>query len=124
LRVTPRAECSPEEPEVPASLALRLFQIAQEALTNVERHARASAVRIELSSSNGTLTMAVTDDGCGFQVPARRSERSLGLLLMEERAAAVGGRLSVRPEPRGTRLEVVVPLATSGIPGGRSWGAA
>ncbi len=107
-------KCSPEEPEVPPHVARRLFLIAQEALTNVERHAQASAVRISLTLSAGELTLAIIDNGRGFQVPERRSERSLGLLLMEERAAALGGRLTVRAEPRGTRVEVVVPLGTAG----------
>ncbi|HVO11274.1 MAG TPA: PAS domain-containing protein [Vicinamibacteria bacterium] len=103
-------DCSSEDLEVPASVGRALFRVAQEALTNVERHARASAVRLTLSLSGSELTMAVADDGRGFEMPARRSERSLGLLSMEERAAAVGGRLTVRTGPGCTRVEVVVPL--------------
>ncbi len=112
LRCT--VECSPEEPEVAAPVARRLFLIAQEALSNVERQARASLVRISLKLSGDELTMAISDDdGHILQAPARRSERSLGLLLMEERAAAVGGRLAVRADGRGTRVDVVVPLDTA-----------
>ncbi|MGH7895102.1 MAG: sensor histidine kinase, partial [Candidatus Binatia bacterium] len=91
------------------------FRIAQEALTNVARHAGASDVRVELRRIDGELHPVVRDDGGGFDVDAARTRavqgRSVGLLGMEERAILVGGRLEIDSRPgTGTAVHAWFPL--------------
>jgi signal transduction histidine kinase len=88
-----------------------VLRIAQEALQNALRHADAQHVELRLDARGGRLVLRVTDDGVGFDpaAPELRSRR-LGLTSMEERAEAIGGRLSIESAPgAGTtvRLEVV-----------------
>ena len=103
------------EERLPAEVETACFRIAQEALTNIARHARARRVRVELARSNGELELGISDDGAGFDVVrarerARRGE-SFGLLGMEERAALLGGSLELTSNPgRGTRLEARIPI--------------
>ena len=101
------------EPE--KSLATAVFRIAQEALTNVARHAEARRVVVELRAQDGELLLAVFDDGRGYDHAAARARAikgaSMGILGMEERVALAGGRLQVVTRPgRGTRVEAAFPL--------------
>jgi signal transduction histidine kinase len=77
-----------------------VFRIAQEALQNALRHAHAGRVEVRLAAENGRVGLAVSDDGVGFEAsdPDLRARR-LGLTSMEERARAVGGRLSIESAP-------------------------
>ncbi len=91
------------------------FRVAQEALTNVVRHARAKTVSVELRKEAGQLHLRVQDDGIGFDVGAVREQAirgaSLGLLSMEERAALAGGGLEFKSVPkRGTEVHAWFPL--------------
>lgn len=91
------------------------FRVCQEALTNIVRYARASAVWIDLVVEPDQLTLSVRDDGVGFvvDVSANRAAHgeSLGLLSMEERIALVGGVLTVQSQPgQGTVVRARVPL--------------
>jgi PAS domain S-box-containing protein len=91
------------------------FRVAQEALTNVVRHARASAVTVELGKADGQLHLFVRDDGTGFDVAAVRERAvrgaSLGFLSMEERAALAGGGLEYTSIPgHGTEVHAWFPL--------------
>ena len=101
------------------------FRIAQEALTNVVRHAKARNVRVELSRRKDGLHLVVSDDGVGFDPEAARAEamrgRSLGLIGMEERASLVKGRLVIRSAPgKGTELLIEIPLPEAALrPAGR-----
>lgn len=92
---------------------LQLMRIIQEALANVRRHAGASLVRVVAHTAPGTLHVIIEDNGRGFsleEVEAAGGPR-FGLAVMRERAAAIGGQLSVAAEPgRGVRIEVEVPL--------------
>jgi two-component system NarL family sensor kinase len=94
---------------VPQALEAELFRIAQEALTNVRRHANATEVAVALSSRPGGVRLSVHDDGRGFaprNVPLGR----LGLIGMRERAELMGGRFRVSSSPRrGTTITVAVP---------------
>jgi two-component system sensor histidine kinase UhpB len=93
---------------------LALYRILQEALSNVVRHSGGSCVRIRLQRAGPLIELAVEDDGRGFDVDAEMSDRSrgLGLFGMQERAAYVGGRVSITSTPgRGTCVEVSVPIA-------------
>lgn len=100
-------------------LELILYRIAQEALTNVVKHARATHVNIVLDRGQHHVALKVTDNGIGFDPAAltARDERGLGLGIfgMVERTALVGGTLKVIPEvPRGVSIVAVVPLAVAG----------
>ena len=77
-----------------------IYRIVQEALTNVAKHAKASAVSVVLSRSDGHVTVVVEDDGVGF-VPDAAPKGRLGLLGMRERTALVGGELDVESSPGG-----------------------
>jgi signal transduction histidine kinase len=100
------------ERRLPSPVELAVFRIAQEAITNAERHASARHVDVELCFETGGLQLLVTDDGVGFDpvdAAGGRSE-SLGLGGMTERALLIGSRLTVRSEPEnGTTLELRVP---------------
>lgn len=90
-----------------------LFRIAQEALTNVAKHAQATRVRVSVAADRQTLRLLVADDGIGFD-PARLTEtsegRGWGLGTMTERAEAVGGRCRVESSPgQSTQVIVEVP---------------
>lgn len=89
-----------------------LYRVAQEALSNIVKHARASAARLSLSARNGYVVLEVRDDGAGFD-PGRLSGTGdhFGLLIMRERVQMVGGTLEVRSAPgRGTVVRAELPL--------------
>jgi two-component system, NarL family, sensor kinase len=99
---------------VPPTIESELFRIAQEALTNVRRHARATEVVVTLRTKRRSASLSIRDDGRGF---SRRAapDRRLGLIGMRERAQGLGGRLRVRSAPgRGTAVTVSVPLPPPG----------
>ena len=90
---------------------IALFRIAQEALTNVARHASAANVSVELGRAGGQLTLVVSDDGAGFDVKVPACAGCWGLVTMRERAESIGGRLTVVSTPgQGTSVEVGVPV--------------
>jgi signal transduction histidine kinase len=100
--------------DVPGDLAIACFRVAQEALTNVARHAHARRVWIETGQGDGLLRLLIRDDGIGFDVEEtlRRaaSGSHLGLLGMKERADILGGRLEIHSTPgQGTRISVALP---------------
>jgi signal transduction histidine kinase len=95
--------------QLSAETEVGLYRIAQEALNNVLRHARARAVAVNLEQRNGLVTLEVADDGQGFDPVAARSGSGFGLCGIEERAARLGGRLTVDSSPdSGTRIRVEV----------------
>jgi signal transduction histidine kinase len=86
-----------------------VYRVAQEALSNVARHAEVSEARLQLTFTPDELVLCVSDTGSGFW--ARRTPPSQGLLGMRDRAAEVGGSLDVDSEPSsGTRVRLWVPL--------------
>jgi signal transduction histidine kinase len=90
--------------------ATALFRILQEALTNVARHAGATAVDIRLAGEAGRVTMEIADNGGGIPADKISDSRSIGLLGMRERAHALGGEVVIRPNAaRGTKVEVSLP---------------
>lgn len=98
--------------------SIELFRIAQESLTNVARHARASAVRVHLARRDGTLTMSLADDGCGFDPEQLDPSGHFGLLGMRERALRLGATLQIDSQPgRGTTIRVRLPSALPDAPG-------
>jgi PAS domain S-box-containing protein len=100
---------------LPAATELTLFRILQEALKNVEKHARARHVTVCLRWRGDCIQLAIHDDGIGFDSdhhPARRNGKAgLGLLSMRERVTYAGGDFKVKSLPRcGTEIEVRVPV--------------
>ena len=95
---------------LPERINIAVYRVAQEALTNVTRHARANRVRLVLARDGaGHLCLTIADDGRGMD--PGRSTRGLGLLGAGERAAALGGELRIDSAPgAGTRLTLRVPL--------------
>jgi len=107
----------PEGPAFAPEVALTLFRIAQEALTNVVRHAGAHRVRIELRAADGAAVLRIADDGRGVTREELERPNALGLLGMRERALVVGGSVSVTGSAgQGTTVTVKVPLATAAPP--------
>jgi signal transduction histidine kinase len=103
----------------PASYEEALYRIAQEALNNVVKHARAQHVWIRLSVVNGALHLTVQDDGTGFEIGATGAPRStgdnasggFGLKTMRERAEVLGGQLTVTSHrDAGTTIAVTLPV--------------
>ncbi|MBN4664783.1 sensor histidine kinase [Pandoraea nosoerga] len=89
---------------------LALYRIAQEALTNVARHARASRVVVALDGSHRSLKLTVCDDGCGLARGARRKQGHFGLIGMRERCTALGGTLRIGGgEGSGTLVSARLP---------------
>jgi PAS domain S-box-containing protein len=98
-------ECAGDFPRLPLSVEMALFRIAQEALMNVMRHARAGRVTIELKATAEAARMVITDNGVGF-IPEtmgspRTQQSGWGMLSMRERAEMAGGRLAVSSVPGG-----------------------
>jgi signal transduction histidine kinase len=87
-----------------------IYRIVQEALTNSARHAGARSIRVTLHGGAGSLSLAVEDDGSGFDVQQVRG-RGLGLLNIEERVRELGGRVQFLSAPsRGTLLRCEIPV--------------
>ena len=87
-----------------------IYRIAQEALNNTVKHARATTVRLRLAREPGRLVAEIADDGAGFD-PARSFSGHLGLRTMQERAARLGGHVGIASAPgAGTRLRVEIPV--------------
>jgi two-component system sensor histidine kinase DegS len=104
--------------ELSPEAKLVLFRIAQEALTNVERHAEATRVKVKLEYKLQKIVMTITDNGKGFEPPARLSDLAstgkLGLTGMEERARLLGGTLQVQSRPgQGTKVSTELPLSSA-----------
>ena len=96
-----------------------LYRVAQEALTNVGRHAQASLVRVSLSKLPGAVRMDVHDNGKSFSVKSTLSPKTnqrLGLLGMRERVEMVGGTLHIESAPgHGTTVRAEIPFGRKGI---------
>jgi two-component system sensor histidine kinase UhpB len=115
-----RFEPDLSEVRLPAGIEIAVFRIAQEALTNIVRHAHAQSVQMALQREGGALVLSVQDDGDGFDVVAMRARAagggSLGVLGMEERAMLIGAELLIESTPgQGSRLRLRCPLD---VPGG------
>src|SRR5947209_13534312 len=93
--------------QLPAEVRIVLYRIAQEALNNIVKHARAHTAQVELAyTSSGRVTLQIRDDGCGFH-PEAVPAGHLGLGIMRERVASIGARLSIdSAEGQGTHIKV------------------
>jgi two-component system, NarL family, sensor histidine kinase UhpB len=100
-------------PRLPTEVETALFRIAQEALTNAIRHARAGSVIVRLRRVPGQVSLEVRDDGVGLAaVPASDDGEHLGMFGMRERARLLGGEfLATQVSPRGTLVRATIPLS-------------
>ena len=106
-------ETAGTEARAPADTEAALFRVAQEALTNVGRHAKAAKVRLTLTYLDDMLLLDVADDGVGFDPTGDTG--GYGLVGMRHRLAGVGGTLTVESAPGyGTTLNAAVPLPVVG----------
>lgn len=100
-------------PVIPDKVATAAYRIAQEALTNVVRHAGANLVKVMLRAEDGLLTLTVSDNGRGFD-PGKLPEEGLGIAGMKERAGLVGGKLELQSKVgKGTRVYFKVPVEST-----------
>jgi signal transduction histidine kinase len=91
---------------LPAPLEATAYFVAAEALANVVKHANASSVRIDVTRANGTVALAVADDGCGGADPD-----GAGLRGLRDRVEAIDGRLRIESRSgRGTRVTAAMPV--------------
>jgi len=92
------------DPRMGIELEIVLFRIAQEALTNIAKHAKASNVTMNFSIKDGIQRLVITDDGVGFdtdELSKYKEQTSWGLVTMSERAQSIGGSLSIESPPGG-----------------------
>jgi signal transduction histidine kinase/ligand-binding sensor domain-containing protein len=91
--------------------ALALFRIVQEALGNSAKHAAAKNIAVRLSRADGAVSLAVSDDGVGFDEGRMTSRSGLGLIMMRERAGQLSGTFEFDSGPgRGTTIRVTIPF--------------
>jgi signal transduction histidine kinase len=108
--------CEQHLPVLTSRAQAEALRIAQEALTNVRRHADATVVRVRAGVESGHLVVVVGDNGCGFN-PEAVGTNAFGLASMRERAALIGGELRIDSRPlHGTRISLLVPLALATVP--------
>ncbi|MBI4279408.1 MAG: GAF domain-containing sensor histidine kinase [Armatimonadetes bacterium] len=102
------------ERRLPGHMETAVFRIIQEALTNVVKHAGATRATVRVDASAGQITLAVEDNGRGFQAAVTRTasvDGGMGLIGMRERAELLGGQWHVRSAPgQGTAVTVKIPL--------------
>lgn len=90
-----------------------LYRVAQEALTNIAKHARAERAELTVREDDEQLELVIWDDGIGFD-PRKPSHEGFGLISMEERISLGGGELAVTSVPgSGTEVRAVLPLRRS-----------
>jgi signal transduction histidine kinase len=87
------------------------YRFAQEALTNVSKHAQASKVSVDVTQAGGVLSIEITDNGRGLSAEDLAKARSFGIRGLHERAETVGGWVDISSNPDGTTLILSVPLS-------------
>jgi len=102
-------------PELPIGVPLVAYRTAQEALTNVSKHAQASRVTLDLSLAGGVLSLEITDNGRGLSADDLVKARSFGIRGLHERAGTVGGWVELSSSAAGTTMILSVPLNPLGI---------
>src|SRR6056297_2603448 len=99
---------------------IALYRVAQEALTNIERHSGATRVHIDLRGHASGGTLRISDNGCGIDASRAGAGGGLGLRNMQERVEQIDGQLAIRSSVDGTEIEATVPLTHLLTPQGQS----
>ena len=102
---------SDEAMQLAPGVPLVAYRFAQEALTNVSKHAHATKVSVDVSQAGGVLSIEVTDNGRGLSAEDLAKARSFGIRGLHERAETVGGWVDISSKPGGTTLILSVPLS-------------
>ena len=97
-------------PDLPAGVPLVAFRTAQEALTNISKHAQASRAQLDLAFAGGVLSLEISDNGRGLLPDDLAKARSFGIRGLQERAGTVGGWVDLSSNAGGTTLILSVPL--------------
>ncbi|MFW5685998.1 MAG: sensor histidine kinase [Spirochaetota bacterium] len=101
--------------DVSREIAINIYRIAQEAVTNAIRHGHPSHVEVRLRVDERAVSLSVRDDGSGFDGCGRGHVRGIGLVGMEQRTAMLGGTIRVASSPgNGTHVELEVPRSATG----------
>jgi signal transduction histidine kinase len=96
---------------LPSDLALCLYRVAEESLTNVAKHSQARSARVHMASAADGIRLTIADDGTGFDATSPESKAGLGFVSMHERLRVVHGTIRVDSAPsRGTTIDVWVPV--------------
>jgi signal transduction histidine kinase len=108
-----RLEPLPQEPDLPVKILV--YRAAQEALSNLVRHSKATRVDAVLDGENGKLRFTMSDNGAGFDVAALETApvdlaAGIGLRSLREQAASLGGSMTMESGPLGTRMTILAPL--------------
>ena len=94
---------------MPEQIEITLYRVVQESLTNVERHADASLIRLKVRWFEDRVLLTVADNGCGFELAPKGGISGIGLRTMRERVELLGGSFNIRAEPgNGTRLDALL----------------
>ena len=102
---------SHESLKLPPGVPLVAYRTAQEALTNISKHAQATRVTVDLSASRGILSLEITDNGRGLRPEDLAKARSFGIRGLHERADTVGGWIELSSTPgHGTTMLLSVPI--------------
>jgi signal transduction histidine kinase len=110
FKISCRFERSGPLPALDSSIASQLYKIAQEAVTNAIKHAKAKSVGIGLANGSGAIVLTVHNDGLPFP-SLKSSSTGMGLRIMNYRANLIGATLEINgSDPRGTRVVCSVPL--------------
>ena len=104
-------------PDLPAGVPLVAYRTAQEALTNIAKHAQATRVQLDLSLAGGVLSLEISDNGRGLSADDLAKARSFGIRGLHERAGTVGGWVELSSSGSGTTMILSVPLNPLGIAG-------
>ena len=98
---------------LPKDAKTTLFRVAQEALTNIERHANADLVTLNLAAHHGIVTLDIVDNGSGFDIQGLNTRKDplagIGLRNMQERMEHHGGELEITSSSSGTRIVATLP---------------
>jgi PAS domain S-box-containing protein len=96
---------------IPPDASLIIFRIMQESLTNISRHAKATRVDISLRKTDRTFNFMISDNGIGIKEPQIKSNNSVGIIGMMERAASLGGTFTIYSENEsGTTIKLILPI--------------
>jgi signal transduction histidine kinase len=107
---------SHDNPQLPPGVPLVAYRTAQEALTNISKHAQATRVGMDMSLAQGVLSLEVSDNGKGLSETDLAKARSFGIRGLHERASTVGGWVDLSSSPQGTTLILSIPLQPGDMP--------
>lgn len=103
------------EGRLPPEIEFGLYRVAQEALNNIAKHARAKQVSVRLEVNPDCAYLEISDDGVGFDLAGRAGAQSFGMIGMRERVASLQGSLTVESAPQqGTTIRARIPLSVGG----------